>query len=216
MQYVVFDLLWFDGHDLRPLPLSARQDALRDVIDWGDSLVRSEALSGDGPTLLNRACELGWEGLIAKRLASTYQHRRSRDWQKLKCSAQQEVVVGGFTPPRGSRTGFGALLVGVYDQPGAGEAGQPSAGLRYAGKVGTGFDDATLTALHGRLLELEEPDSPFADHVPERSARWVRPELVVEVGFTEWTDGARLRQPRYLGRRPDKHPSEVIREPDVR
>lgn len=203
LQYVVFDLLWFDGHDVRSLPLEARQGALADVIDFGGPLARSEAMPGDAEALLAAACAAGWEGLVAKRLGSTYQPRRSRDWLKLKCTARQEVVVGGFTEPQGSRSGLGALLVGVYDDT----------GLRFAGKVGTGFDDATLRSLRAELGELEVPGSPFVDPIREPRVHWVAPELVVEVGFGEWSDAGRLRHPRYLGRRPDKDPTAVVREP---
>lgn len=203
VQYVIFDVLWFDGNDLRPLPLEARQAALRDVIDVGGPLVVSEALPGDGEALLAAACALGWEGLIAKRRGSTYQPRRSKDWLKLKCVHAQEVVVGGFTEPKGSRTGLGALLVGVYD----GDE------LRYSGKVGTGFDDATLHALYQELGAIERTSSPFADAVKEKAVHWVEPAMVVEVGFGEWTSSGHLRHPRYLGRRPDKDPRDVVREP---
>ncbi|WP_426571290.1 non-homologous end-joining DNA ligase [Aquihabitans sp. McL0605] len=205
VQYVVFDLLWFDGHDIRTLPLEARQEALRDVIDWGGPLIRSEALPGDAEELLAQACKLGWEGLIAKRLASTYQPRRSKDWLKLKCTAAQEFVVGGFTEPKGARSGLGALMVGYYD----GDR------LRYAGKVGTGFDDATLRSLHAELAAIERPDAPFADPVREPRVHWVDPTMVVQVGFAEWTGTDHLRHPRYLGRRPDKAPTEVVREPPI-
>ena len=203
VQYVVFDLLWFDGNDIRPLGLEDRQAALREVLEPGGPIVVSEALPGDVPELLAAACELGWEGLIAKRRTSTYQPRRSRDWLKLKCVRAQEVVVGGFTDPKGSRSGLGALLVGVYD----GDE------LRYAGKVGTGFDAATLHALYRELHARERPTSPFAERVREPSVHWVEPELVVQVGFAEWTTSGHLRHARYLGRRPDKDPSDVVREP---
>lgn len=203
VQYVVFDLLWFDGHDIRPLPLEQRQAALADVLEFGGPLVLSEALPGDGQALLDAACRLGWEGLIAKRRASSYQPRRSKDWLKLKCVHQQEVVVGGFTDPTGSRTGLGALMVGVYD----GDE------LRYAGKVGTGFDAATLHALYQELRSAERSTSPFAERVREPGSHWVEPELVVQVGFGEWTSAGHLRHPRYLGRRPDKDPRDVVREP---
>ena len=202
VQYVVFDLLWFDGNDIRSLPLEARQAALADVLDPGGPIVLSQAMPGDGAELLAAACGLGWEGLIAKRLGSTYQPRRSRDWLKLKCVHQQEVVVGGFTEPKGARAGLGALLVGVYE----------GAELRYAGKVGTGFDNATLHALYRELQATERPTSPFAGTVKERAVHWVEPTLVVEVGFGEWTASGHLRHPRYLGRRPDKDPLDVVRE----
>ncbi|HWJ97938.1 MAG TPA: non-homologous end-joining DNA ligase [Acidimicrobiales bacterium] len=202
VQYVVFDLLWFDGNDIRPLPLEARQAALAEVLVPGGPIALGEVLTGDGEALLAAACGLGWEGLIAKRRASAYQPRRSKDWLKLKCVHQQEVVVGGFTEPKGSRTGLGALLVGVY------EGGE----LRYAGKVGTGFDTATLHALHRELHVLARPTSPFAGVVREKAVHWVEPTMVVEVGFGEWTASGHLRHPRYLGKRPDKDAREVTRE----
>lgn len=203
VQYVVFDLLWFDGNDIRPLGLETRQAALAEVLEPGGPIVLTEALPGDGEALLAAACGLGWEGLIAKRRGSAYQPRRSKDWLKLKCVHQQEVVVGGWTDPKGSRTGLGALLVGVYD----GDE------LRYAGKVGTGFDAATLHALYTELRSIERPASPFADVVKEKAVHWTEPTMVVEVGFGEWTSSGHLRHPRYLGRRPDKDPRDVVREP---
>jgi bifunctional non-homologous end joining protein LigD len=203
VQYVVFDLLWFDGNDVRSLALEDRQAALREVIEPGGPIVLGEALPGDAQELLAAACELGWEGLIAKRRTSTYQPRRSKDWLKLKCVRAQEVVVGGFTEPKGSRTGLGALLVGVYDGD----------DLRYAGKVGTGFDAATLHALYRELHAWERPTSPFAERERAPGVHWVEPDLVVQVGFGEWTSSGHLRHPRYLGRRPDKDPRDVIREP---
>jgi bifunctional non-homologous end joining protein LigD len=148
------------------------------------------------------ACEKGWEGLIAKRADSPYTHGRSRDWLKFKCSFEQELVIGGFTAPKGSRTELGALLLGYYD------AGK----LRYAGKVGTGFTQAILADLGARLAPLQTAESPFADAVRERTARWVTPELVAQVGFSEWTQHGRLRHPRYLGLRDDKPAGEVVRE----
>lgn len=204
LRYVVFDLLWFDGHDLRPLDLAARIDALRQVVVPGGVVQVAEQIEGEAGELLDAACGLGWEGLIAKRSAAPYQARRSRDWLKLKCRHEQEFVVGGFTEPSGSRSGFGALLVGVHDADGA---------LRYAGKVGTGFDEAELRSLDERVRAREQPERPFADVVRERGARWVRPELVVQVAFGEWTESAKLRHPRYLGLRVDKDPAEVVREP---
>jgi len=203
VQYVVFDLLWFDGHDIRSLPLEQRQAALADVLEPGGPIALSEALPGDAQELLDAACHLGWEGLIAKRRTSSYQPRRSKDWLKLKCVHQQEVVVGGYTEPKGARAGLGALLVGVYD----GDE------LRYAGKVGTGFDDATLHALYQELHAIEQDASPFAGTVREPAVHWVEPSMVVDVGFGEWTSAGHLRHPRYRGRRPDKDPRDVVREP---
>jgi ATP-dependent DNA ligase len=142
--------------------------------------------------------------VIAKRADSPYADRRSRDWLKFKCEQGQELVVGGYTAPRGARTEFGALLLGHYD----GDA------LRYAGKVGTGFDQATLRDLGARLRALERPDPPFADaaSIRERAVTWVEPELVAQIGFTEWTGAGRLRHPRFLGLREDKAARDVVRE----
>ena len=149
------------------------------------------------------ACRKGLEGIIAKRADSPYRASRSRDWLKLKCHAEQELVIGGFTAPQGSRTDFGALLVGHH------EDGR----LEYAGKVGTGFDVATLSELGGRLRKLERDSSPFAEvHPVPRGAHWVEPELVAQIGFTEWTRDGRLRHPRYLGLRDDKPAADVVRE----
>ncbi|MDX1380427.1 MAG: hypothetical protein R3233_04860, partial [Xanthomonadales bacterium] len=141
--------------------------------------------------------------LIAKRAGSSYQRSRSRDWLKFKCTARQELVIGGYTDPKGSRTGFGALLLGYYEKD----------KLRPAGRVGTGFDDELLRELHERLQTLERKTAPF-EPAPESGAdvHWVRPELVAEIGFTEWTDDGRLRHPRFLGLRPDKAAEDVVRE----
>jgi bifunctional non-homologous end joining protein LigD len=146
---------------------------------------------------------LGWEGLIAKRAQGPYVAGRSKDWLKLKCVWEQELVIGGYTEPAGSRTDFGALLVGYYEE----------GRLRYAGKVGTGYTAATLHDLGGRLRELETPQSTFVDARPiPRGTHWVRPELVAQIGFAEWTNEGRLRQARFLGMRDDKRPADVIRE----
>jgi ATP-dependent DNA ligase len=144
--------------------------------------------------------------VIAKRATAPYQHGRSRDWLKFKCVNEQEFVIGGYTDPKGSRAGFGALLVGYY-QGGV---------LRYAGKVGTGYSDATLRDLAVRLAALEQDEPPFAgDTLPRRGVHWVRPELVVQVGFTELTRDRKLRHPRFLGLRRDKRPREVTLERPV-
>ncbi len=156
-----------------------------------------------GEEMFAEACRKGLEGIIAKRADSPYRASRSRDWLKLKCHAEQELVIGGFTAPQGSRTHFGALLVGHH------EHGR----LEYAGKVGTGFDAATLSELGGRLRRLERDSSPFAEvHPVPRGTHWVEPELVAQIGFTEWTRDGRLRHPRYLGLRDDKPASDVVRE----
>ncbi len=199
----VFDLLELDGDDLRGRPLLERRARLVEVVRPSAALQLSEAWRDDSQRRFVRACRSGWEGLIAKRAKAPYVAGRSRDWLKLKCVAEQEFVIGGFTDPGGSRTDFGALLVGYY------EGGR----LRYAGKVGTGYTAATLRDLGARLRELETSESPFAEARPiPRGTHWVQPELVVQIGFAEWTNDGRLRQPRFLGVRDDKRPADVVRE----
>lgn len=198
----LFDLPNLDGTDLRRLPLRTRKQVLRDAFTFTDPLRFSAHRNGDGEAYLAEACARGWEGLIAKRADAAYVSTRSRDWLKLKCSRRQELVVGGFTEPKGARVGFGALLVGYHD----------GRGLRYAGKVGTGYGTATLRSLRERLDGLATDDPPFVDRVREAGAHWVRPELVAEVGFTEWTGDGRLRHPRFLGLRTDKPAADVVRE----
>lgn len=206
--YYLFDLLRIGGIDTTRLPLRSRKSLLRGALDFRAPLRFTTHRNHGGQELLDQACGRGWEGLVAKRAAGSYRHGRSPDWLKLKCSAGQELVVGGFTDPAGGRTGFGALLVGYH--AGAGDR------LRYAGKVGTGFDTATLRTLRDRLDGLAVGRSPFADPVREPGAHWVRPELVVQVGFTEWTRDGRLRHPRFLGLRTDRRPAEVVRETPAR
>lgn len=203
--YGVFDVLHLLGRDTRHLVLPERQALLRRLLAGApDTLRVLPALSGEPADLLRQACAEGWEGLVAKRLDSPYRHGRSADWQKLKCSASQELVVGGWTDPTGSRHGFGALLVGYFD-----EAGR----LRYAGKVGTGFDERALRELYDTLTALAVDESPFVDRVPERrGVHWARPELVAEVSFTEWTTDGRLRHPAFRGLRTDKDARSVVRE----
>jgi bifunctional non-homologous end joining protein LigD len=199
----LFDLLHLAGHDTAALPLRRRKALLRKALSFKGPVRFMSHRNRDGEAYYHHACQRGWEGVIAKRADSTYQHRRSGDWLKFKCSNQQEFVIGGYTAPQGSRTGFGALLLGYYRD---GE-------LAYAGKVGTGFDDATLERLGRRLSRLARNSSPFAsDGVPSRGVIWVSPELVAQIGFTEWTRDGRLRHPRFLGLRDDKRPREVVRE----
>ena len=200
----VFDLPRHDGEDLRPLPLRERKARLRRALDFHGAIRFNPHRNGEhGEELYREACEKGLEGVIAKRADSPYAGGRSRDWLKLKCHAEQELVIGGFTAPKGSRTEFGALLVG-YNEDGA---------LRYAGKVGTGFDQAALRELGARMSELEQERSPFEPFKPiPPGTRWVRPELVAQFGFSEWTRDGRLRHPRYIGLREDKPAREVVRE----
>ncbi|MEX0167871.1 non-homologous end-joining DNA ligase [Streptomyces sp. LMG1-1-1.1] len=201
--YYLFDLLLLDGYDTTQLPLRARKALLRDAFGFHPPLRFTPHRNRYDPALLDDACARGWEGLIAKRADAPCAHRRSGDWLKLKCSGGQEFVICGFTDPAGQRVGFGALLLG-YHQDGQ---------LRYAGKVGTGYDTAPLRSLRRRLdgLEQEQPPLP-ASEVRERAVRWVRPELVARIAFTEWTTAGLLRHPRYLGPRDDKPAHEIVRE----
>ena len=200
--FYVFDLLHLAGHDITALPLRARKALLRHALAWDGPLRLTPHRNRDGEPLFAEACRKGWEGLIAKRADAPYTPGRSRDWLKFKCSAEQELVIGGFTAPRGSRTDLGALLLGHF------EDGR----LRYAGKVGTGFTQTTLRDLAARLAPLQRATTPFADDVRERHVTWVEPELVAQIGFSEWTRDGRLRHPRYLGLRDDKPAREVVRE----
>ncbi|MFI7678119.1 ATP-dependent DNA ligase [Actinophytocola sp. NPDC049390] len=202
VRYHLFDLLYVDGTDLTGRPLWERKEILRTAFRFGGPLHYTEHREGDGEDYYRHACDNGWEGLIAKRADSPYVGGRSADWLKFKCVRSQAFVVGGFTEPQGSRAGFGALIVG-YHENGA---------LRYAGKVGTGYDHATLRALRARMDAMAQDTSPFADPVPEPTAHWIRPELVVHVGFSEWTREGRLRHPRFGGLRTDTPPADVVRE----
>jgi bifunctional non-homologous end joining protein LigD len=199
-----FDVLWLDGHDVRKLPLRSRKRLLRDALEFEGPVRLTPHRNENGEAFYEEACRKRWEGLIAKRAESPYTASRSRDWLKFKCEHGQEMVIGGYTPPRGSRTELGALLLGYY----AGEE------LRYAGKVGTGFDQATLTELGAKLRRIRRETPPFADadSIRERGVTWVEPRLVAQVGFSEWTRHGRLRHPRFLGLRFDKSPREVVRE----
>ena len=200
-----FDITWLDGEDVRPLPLRERKRLLRETIDFGDPIRFTAHRNGDGVAFYEEACRKGWEGLIAKRADSPYVTTRSRDWLKFKCEHGQEFVIGGFTAPRRSREEFGALLLGYYRD----------GDLIYAGKVGTGFDRAMLKELGAEMRKRERPTRPFAgdDKIPGvRGATWVEPELVAQIGFTEWTTDGRLRHPRFLGMRDDKPAREVVRE----
>jgi len=198
--YHVFDLPWLDGRHLTNLPLTARREHL-EALALQPPLLLVERLSGESPW--ERACREGWEGVIAKRSDSPYVHGRSRDWLKMKCEATQELVVGGFTEPRGARQGLGALLVGYFE----GED------FCFAGRVGTGFTTKLLLDLRARLDAIEVPQSPFTNAIGlPVDAHWVRPGVVVQVAFLEWTPHGKMRHPRFLGVRDDKAAAEVRRE----
>lgn len=203
VRLVVFDCLYLDGFDLRDAPLVERKRVLRARLARGPAgapLGYSDHLRGQGPAFFGAACATGVEGIVSKRAEARHRPGRSRDWQKVKCSQRQEFVVVGWTDPGGARVGLGALLLGAHDAEGA---------LRYCGKVGTGFDDATLSALRARLARLERPRPAVAGAPRMRGAHWVEPELVAEVSYTEWTREGRVRHPVYLGLREDKPAAEV-------
>ena len=201
--YYVFDVLHADGWDVTGVPLRSRKNLLMQMIDFEDPLRFTPHRNENGTEFWEEACDKGWEGIIAKDGTSEYVHSRSKSWLKFKCVHQQEFVVGGFTDPEGERVGFGALLLGYYEDD----------DLIYAGEVGTGWDDETLKDLRSRMDGLERKTSPFAgDDVPEKGVHWVTPKIVGEVGFTEWTDDGYLRHPRWVGRRADKDPEDVHRE----
>jgi bifunctional non-homologous end joining protein LigD len=199
--YHVFDVLWLNGRDVTSLPLDERRELLR-KIPLSAPLARVMPLRGDAPW--DRACKEGWEGVIAKRRDAPYEHRRSRAWLKMKCEATQELVIGGFTDPQGARVGLGALLVGYFE----------GADFKFAGKVGTGFDTKLLLDLRARLdgIEIEKPPFTEGKGLPRLRAHWVRPQIVVQVAFMEWTGHGKLRHPRLLGIRIDKSAREVRRE----
>jgi bifunctional non-homologous end joining protein LigD len=199
--YYLFDLLWLDGEDLRPLSTDTRRERLVSL-PLVPPLRLVERLEDSRPW--ERACEEGWEGVIAKRRDAPYEHRRSRHWLKMKCEASQELVIGGFTDPQGARVGLGALLVGYFEND----------EFVFAGKVGTGFDTELLLELRERLNALEVAEPPFTRAVglPRVRAHWVRPEIVVQVAFMEWTEHGKLRHPRLVGVRTDKSAREVVRE----
>jgi DNA ligase D-like protein (predicted ligase) len=199
----LFDLVHLEGYDLRQLPLYQRKKMLRDALEFKGPVRFTTHRETEGEPYYRNACRKNWEGVIAKNRDSVYVSKRSREWLKFKCTKEQEFVIGGYTDPKGGRIGFGALLVGYY------EAGK----FVYAGKVGTGFDEETLRHLGRELVQLETKTSPFvAGDPPGRGVHWVKPKLVGQIGFTEWTPEGKLRHPRYLGLRFDKKPSEVVRE----
>ncbi|OBA60910.1 ATP-dependent DNA ligase [Mycobacterium sp. 1100029.7] len=201
--YYLFDLLHLDGADTTGLPLRWRKRLLRQAISFDDPLRNTAHRVGDGIAAYQAACRRGDEGVIAKLADSAYQGGRSKMWLKFKCVRDQEFVVGGYTSPKGSRIELGALLLGYYD----------GGDFVYAGKVGTGFDEPTLRRLHERLSPIEQDAPPFTRGlVRESGAVWVRPELVAQIGFTEWTRDGKLRHPRYQGLRTDKDAADVVRE----
>ncbi len=202
--YYIFDLLYLDGHDVSKLPLRQRKKLLHDTVKFDGPLRFTPHRDENGERFLEEACRKGWEGLIAKDANAAYKTGRSRKWLKFKCVNQQEMVIVGYTDPEGERAGFGALLLAFYE----------SGKLRYAGRVGTGFDEKTLSSLRADLTKRETDSSPLADSeaADSKGVHWVKPELVGEIAFTEWTADNRLRHPSFLGLRQDKSPEDVIKE----
>jgi bifunctional non-homologous end joining protein LigD len=207
LAFFAFDIMYLDGYDLRGVALTERKRVLREIAADTPGVVRvGPELAGSGHEYFAQACKLGLEGIIAKRAQSTYASGlRTREWQKIKCIQRQEMVIGGYTEPQGSRKGFGALLLGYHED----------GGLRYAGKVGTGFDDAMLRKLTPELAKREIDKPAFVDPprgYEAKGAHWIRPELVAEIAFTEWSRDGALRHPSFQGLRPDKKAAEVVRE----
>jgi bifunctional non-homologous end joining protein LigD len=199
----LFDCLFYEGVDLTTLPVVDRKAVLRDVVWFDDPIRFTPHKTSGSAAMLRDACAEGAEGILAKRADSRYVSARSTDWLKLKCVRQQEFVIGGYTAPQGSRERLGALLVGYYE----------GKSLRYAGKVGTGYDHRTLELLHRRLVPLQREVSPFSEGpAPAGEIQWVTPKLVAQIGFSEWTTAGLLRHPRFLGLRDDKAAREVRRE----
>ena len=206
LTFVAFDLLYADGRDLRKVPLEERKSVLEQLIKDPKLVLYSKHVAEQGKALFTQAQAAQLEGIIGKKRDSTYQERRSRDWVKIKAQLVTECVIGGYTEPRGSRKGFGALLLGLYD----------GKTLHYAGHAGTGFDTKTLAAMTKQLQALETARSPFAEDVDSNTpAHWVKPQLVAQIRFTEWTRDGVMRHPAFLGLRADKKPAECVRERPV-
>jgi DNA ligase D-like protein (predicted ligase) len=201
--YYLFDILFLEGFDLRQLSLKSRKNLLKTSIQYEDPLRLTEGVTKNSLEFYYEACQKGWEGVIAKRLDSPYQGKRSIDWLKFKCHQNQELIIIGYTPPKGQRQGFGALVVGYYDK----------GDIKYAGKVGTGFTHKTLNSLKQGMDKYISLRPPIKEtiNVP-KNITWLKPKLVGEFSFTEWTKDGKLRHPCFEGLRYDKDAQEVIRE----
>ena len=211
VQLYLFDCLYYERIDLTGLQLAERKSVLKDVVSSDAVVHLTEVRSNGAPAMLRKACSRGEEGIMAKRADSRYVSARSSEWLKIKCLRRQELVIGGYTAPQGSRERLGALLVGYYDDKQSSQNSEPA--MRYAGKVGTGYDRKTLELLHERLAPLHRATSPFLQGPkPAGEIQWVSPRLVAEIGFSEWTSAGLLRHPRFLGLRNDKPARDVRRE----
>lgn len=198
--YAVFDCLYRNGHDLRNERLPVRRQAVEEAIGDTDHLIPARRLASNGLKAYEQATKRGYEGVVGKDSTAPYVEGRSTKWVKAKVHQEEEFVIGGYTPPAGSRTHFGALLLGAYQ----------GSRLRYVGKVGTGFTQKTLAMLHRKLQPLVRKDASFVDPPREKGAVWLAPRFVAQIRFQEWTHDWRLRQPVFLGLRDDKSPGEVL------
>lgn len=198
--YAVFDCLYQNGRDLREEPLPTRRAALEQAIGRTQRLFASRRLGANGLKAFELAKKLGFEGLVAKNASAPYREGRSTQWLKVKVHQEEELVIGGYTAPRGTRSYFGALLLGAYR----------GADLRYVGSVGTGFDQQGLATLHRGFQPLVRKTSPFVDPPRLKGPTWLAPRLVAQISFAEWTADAKLRQPVFLGLRDDKKPRECL------
>ncbi|MGV8993937.1 MAG: DNA ligase D [Flavobacterium sp.] len=206
LKYFVFDILYFNGYDLRNLPLVTRKKILKGILPKSKNILYSEHIEKDGIRFFAKAEQNQLEGIIAKKATSKYNEgKRSKDWLKIKTTLQQEMVIGGYTSPQGSRTGIGALICGYYE----GEK------LLYSGKVGTGFDEITLKELEKKLKKLERNTPPFDQEPKLKDAHWVTPSLVAQIKFMEWTDDGNMRHPVFLGLKTDKNAQKVTLESKV-
>lgn len=201
--YYVFDVLYADGYKVTDLPLTTRKKILKSLLSYSHTIVFTDFVREKGLELYKEACKKKWEGIMAKDASGIYESKRSRKWLKFKCTKGQELVIGGYTNPGGSRVGFGALLLGFYKD----------GSLHYAGKVGTGFNDEVLKSLSKKMKKLEQQKSHFVDYDGSyKNVHWVKPMLVAELKFTEWTTDNKLRHPSFEGLRDDKDPKTVVKE----
>lgn len=203
ISYCIFDIIYAGGYDLRNLPLLARKKILKKLLSFNKTLVYAKHKVGNGIEFFKKACKLHWEGLIAKLADSKYVGKRSKNWLKFKCIMKQELVIAGYTEPQHSREYFGALLVGYYKDK----------KLMYAGKVGTGYTQEILKVLGTRLKKLEIKKCPFTNYDEStKGVHWVKPQLVAEFQFANWTKDGKLRVGRYKGLRDDKAAKDVVKE----
>lgn len=200
--YYIFDLMYFDNSDITQLDLRTRKKILSNELSFNDPIRYCSHINEDGEKYLEEACKKGWEGIIAKDATKAYLHSRTSNWLKFKCDKRQEFVIGGYTDPKGERVGFGALLIGYYEDN----------KLKYAGKVGTGYSDKELEELERQMSNNERKTSPFEQEIKDDDVHFITPKMVAEVGFTEWTSDNKLRHPRFIGLRKDKDPKNVKKE----